>query len=706
MILSDSFASNTGMIMVIVSAVVFFGLIAMIVSWYKKANQGQALVRTGMGDIKVGFSGLLVVPVIHKYEVMDITLKTIVTTRKAQDGLICKDNMRADIQVTFFVRVNNSKDAVRTVAHSIGCARASDQKMLEQLFDAKFSEALKTAGKQFDFVELYNARDEFKKQIMGIIGNDLNGYVLDDCAIDYLEQTPINALSEQNILDAEGIKKIIQLTSNEKVQANLIQRNKEKTIKQQDVEARETILELEKQLAEKEQKQRKEIETIKFREQAEIDKVKEEEHQKSERARISAEEEIETLEQNKERQVIVARKNKEKTEAVEAERVEKERMLEATEKEKIVALAQIEKDKALEVEKKNIQEVIKERVTVEKAVVEEEEKIKDTQADAGAERDKRVALTKAEQEAQEALVRQIKAAEAAKQASEHQAKQLLIEAEADQTAATKKAEAIKIMADAEAAEVAAKGMGEAQVIEAKASAMEKKGESDARIIELAAAAEAKGIKDKGVAEAEVIEHRATANEKQGLVEANVLAEKMGAEAKGLEDKAAAMKKLDGVGKEHEEFKLNLEKDTKVELAQIGIQKDIAAAQAEVIAEALKAAKIDIVGGETMFFDSIIGSITKGKSVDRLVDNSETITQIKDTFFDTSHGKSFKDNLKQFIDQFGLNSEDIKNLSIANLLNQMANTTSDEGTQGTLGKLLNVANVMGVANKSLNSLGLF
>lgn len=706
MILSDSFASNTGMIMIIVSAVVFFGLIAMIVSWYKKANQGQALVRTGMGDIKVGFSGLLVVPVIHKYEVMDITLKTIVTTRKAQDGLICKDNMRADIQVTFFVRVNNSKDAVRTVAHSIGCARASDQKMLEQLFDAKFSEALKTAGKQFDFVELYNARDEFKKQIMGIIGNDLNGYVLDDCAIDYLEQTPINALSEQNILDAEGIKKIIQLTSNEKVQANLIQRNKEKTIKQQDVEARETILELEKQLAEKEQKQRKEIETIKFREQAEIDKVKEEEHQKSERARISAEEEIETLEQNKERQVIVARKNKEKTEAVEAERVEKERMLEATEKEKIVALAQIEKDKALEVEKKNIQEVIKERVTVEKAVVEEEEKIKDTQADAGAERDKRVALTKAEQEAQEALVRQIKAAEAAKQASEHQAKQLLIEAEADQTAATKKAEAIKIMADAEAAEVAAKGMGEAQVIEAKASAMEKKGESDARIIELAAAAEAKGIKDKGVAEAEVIEHRATANEKQGLVEANVLAEKMGAEAKGLEDKAAAMKKLDGVGKEHEEFKLNLEKDTKVELAQIGIQKDIAAAQAEVIAEALKAAKIDIVGGETMFFDSIIGSITKGKSVDRLVDNSETITQIKDTFFDTSHGKSFKDNLKQFIDQFGLNSEDIKNLSIANLLNQMANTTSDEGTQGTLGKLLNVANVMGVANKSLNSLGLF
>ena len=33
-------------------------------------------------------------------------------------------------------------------------------------------------------------------------------------------------------------------------------------------------------------------------------------------------------------------------------------------------------------------------------------------------------------------------------------------------------------------------------------------------------------------------------------------------------------------------------------------KDIANAQAQVIAEALKAANIDIVGGETMFFEKI------------------------------------------------------------------------------------------------------
>jgi len=92
-----------------------------------------------------------------------------------------------------------------------------------------------------------------------------------------------------------------------------------------------------------------------------------------------------------------------------------------------------------------------------------------------------------------------------------------------------------------------------------------------------------------------------------------------------------MKKLDGVGKEHEEFKLQLQKDKDVEIAGINIWKDIAQAQATVIAEALKAANIDIVGGETMFFEKIIGSITRGKSLDSFVSNSDVLTSAKNKF---------------------------------------------------------------------------
>ena len=40
-------------------------------------------------------------------------------------------------------------------------------------------------------------RNEFREQIVRIIGTDLNGYVLDDAAIDYLEQTDLGKVESQ-----------------------------------------------------------------------------------------------------------------------------------------------------------------------------------------------------------------------------------------------------------------------------------------------------------------------------------------------------------------------------------------------------------------------------------------------------------------------------------------------------------------------------
>ena len=71
------------------------------------------------------------------------------------------------------------------------------------------------------------------------------------------------------------------------------------------VEAREAILEYERQLAEKEERQKREIANIQARENAEISKINEEERLKAESVRIRTEEELAIAEENKERQVII-----------------------------------------------------------------------------------------------------------------------------------------------------------------------------------------------------------------------------------------------------------------------------------------------------------------------------------------------------------------------------------------------------------------
>ena len=231
-----------------VLAIFIFGAFFLYASFYKKVDQGNAMiVNTTRSEPDVTFTGRLVIPVIHRMEIMNISLKTIEIDRRGKDGLICMDNIRADIKVAFFVRVNKTTEDVLRVAQAIGCDRASDQETMEELFSAKFSEALKTVGKRLDFIDLYQERDKFRDDIIRVIGEDLNGYVLEDAAIDYLEQTPIESLDRDNILDAQGIRKITELTAVEHVSTNDLQREEEMKIKKKDVETRETILELERQ---------------------------------------------------------------------------------------------------------------------------------------------------------------------------------------------------------------------------------------------------------------------------------------------------------------------------------------------------------------------------------------------------------------------------------------------------------------------------
>lgn len=636
-----------------------FLLVALYISrYYIKVGPDEAIVKSGMGGLKVATDGgLLTIPLVQHIEYMDLTLKSFEIARQGSEGLICKDNIRADIKVAFFIRVDKTEEEIKEVAQSIGAKRCSEIDTLRELFDAKFSEALKTVGKQFDFVDLYDKRDKFKDEILKVIGTDLNGYRLDDAAIDYLEQTPLELLNPNNILDAEGIKKITELTANEKVKENQFTRDKEKTLKKQDVEAEETILELERQRVEAVEKQKREIAEIQAREKASADKVREEQRLGAERARIQTEEELGIAEENKQRQVLVAQRSKERTDGVELERVQRDRELEATERMRVVGVAEVEKQKAIEIEQRNIQEVIRERVAVERAVVEEKERIKDTEEKAKAERQKSVQVTAAQMRAEEDMIKITKAAQAQKESAVLLAEKVRVEAEGMRDAAELETAAIKMLADAESAKQSAGGLAEARVQEAKAISLQK----------------------------------------QGMAEAAVSLEKFHSEAAGITEKAEAMKKLDSVGKDHEEFKLRLEKEQAVEIAAIEAQRGIAESQAGVVGEALRAARIDIVGGDGEFFEQITSAVKGGKAIDRFVYNSRVATDIKDTFFD-GNGEYFRDKLTSLSTQLQLGSDDIRDLSIAALIAKMMGVAKTEDMRSQLTSLLGMASTAGITEK--------
>ncbi|MGP7972399.1 hypothetical protein ACTXA3_02730 [Proteus mirabilis] len=653
--------------------VVILGLFGLFKAFYIKVPQGTALIVNDMtSQPKVHFTGALVYPVIYKKEFMRISLLTLEVDRRGKDGLICQDNLRADITVAFYLRVNETTEDVLKVAKAIGVDRASDHQAVSTLFSAKFSEALKTVGKQFELSKLFEDRQNFRDRIVDVIGKDLNGYALEDVAIDYLEQTPKSALDPNNIFDSEGIRKITEITAIHNIETNQKERDQELAIQKKNVETREASLALERQQADAEARQQREIDNIRARESSETLRVQEEERLKAEQARIQTQQEIEIREENRMREVEVAQQNRTRAVAIEQERVNRARELEIVAREREVELQRIEKEKALEEERKNISNVIRERVAVEKTVAQEEERIKEVREVSEAERMRQVTVINAQAEAEESLVRQVKKAEADESSAKHKAEEISTMAKAELEASVKQAEAKKRLAEGIEAEHAALGLAEARVRQATAEAEEKEGLVQANITAEQLLAQARGLKEKGLTEAQVMEAKAQAQQQQGFAEAKILEEKLAAQARGEEQQANAKEKLgladakileeklaaqargegqlgsaqaevirqrlkaeaDGLtdkfksmdhlsdtARAHEEFRMRLEKQFEQAMASIEANKEIAREQADVLAAALSKTNIEIVGGDGNFFNTFSKALSLGKAVDGFMDKS-------------------------------------------------------------------------------------
>jgi len=584
-------------------------------------EQGQALIITGSGDEpKVSFTTGFVMPIRNRYEVMDISLRTIEIHRSGKEGLICKDNIRADIKVTFFVRVNKDPDDVIKVAQTIGTERVSDPAVLSQLFDAKFSEALKTVGKQMDFVELYTQREQFRDNIIQVIGSDLNGFKLEDCAIDYLEQTSKNSLDPNNILDAQGIKKITELTAIEQIRTNEFERDRDKEIMQKDVTTAEQMADLERQKADADLRKRREIETMTARELAEIEKVKAEENLRFTKSRIAAEEELAIDNVRKDQEVQLAELNTRRLLAVEGEKLEQDRAIQAVQREREVELARIAKERDLEEQRKLIQDVIRERIAVEKTVAEEEERIKTLRKLEEAKRNKESAIIDAQAEADKEATKSIKAAEASEASARLRAKEKQTLAEAELAAADKVAQAKVRMAEGIQAEEAALGLAEIKVKEADAAAFEKRGMAEVRIKEAQAPAEQK----LGLAKVEV--QRAEAEAQAKAVEMKLMAE-----AAGIAEKAKAMAALNEASRAHEEFRLQVENQRLIAIETIKAQVQMAQYQSAAMGEAFKSAKFNIVGGDGAFLERIFNAASMGRTLETFLDQSEWASSLAKNF---------------------------------------------------------------------------
>lgn len=229
--------------------VVMVALLAMVVRRLRTPVRGTVLILKGSGPARVVRERVLILPVVHEVEVLDVAVHTLEVERRGREGLLCRDNIRVDARAAFQVRVNATDEDVLKVAETVGCARAGDHAALVELFADRFAGALQAAARELTFDQLMAERERFQDMVVEAIGCDLGGFVLDDVAVASLEQTPIEALDPNNIHDAEGIRRITERTAEERVRAAELGRRMTIALAEQQVRTSEDLARIEQEKA-------------------------------------------------------------------------------------------------------------------------------------------------------------------------------------------------------------------------------------------------------------------------------------------------------------------------------------------------------------------------------------------------------------------------------------------------------------------------
>src|SRR5947209_10705890 len=214
-----------------------------------------------MGGSRVVMDGgKYVLPVFHR--VLDVNLQKMKlgVNPRGRSGLITKDNLRADVLAQFYIKVQPDVEHILTAARSLG-VNSVNAETVEALVSEKLVSALRAIASQMDLFEIHTKRDEFAERVKEHVRTDLeaNGLLLESVTISELDQTNPSELSDNNVFDAQGKRKITEITAAAMVERNRLERDSERQRTEKDVETRQFVLELERKRAEAEAGQGAEV---------------------------------------------------------------------------------------------------------------------------------------------------------------------------------------------------------------------------------------------------------------------------------------------------------------------------------------------------------------------------------------------------------------------------------------------------------------
>lgn len=406
-----------------IAIVIFILVLGLIfVKIYKKTSKEEAFIRTGLGGAKVILDGgSIVLPMVHELTMINLNTLKLVVTRRNEQALITSDKLKVDIIVEFFVRVKRDEQSISRAAATLG-SKTLRPEDLKSLIEGKLVDSLRSVASQTTMESLHVERKEFVQKVSNTVAEDLdaNGLELESVSLTSLDQTNIQFFNENNAFDAQGLRKIAEITEAKRKEKVEIEEETRVQIELKQLEAEKQILAIREEEA--------------FAKASQESNIRIEESQQAKEARekeILNEKAVEFVNIQKAKEV--EEKEILKNRALETEKIQKEEALKIAQQTKDIKIAEKSRAVAVADAQANMEKA-KEIKTQEAIVTAKQIEI--------ANRDKELALIKALQEAEEEAVGKKTLATAEKEAAEDKAQAVQIEAQGEAKSIIIKAEAL------------------------------------------------------------------------------------------------------------------------------------------------------------------------------------------------------------------------------------------------------------------------
>jgi uncharacterized membrane protein YqiK len=407
-----------------------------LLAWlYLRSSKDSAFVRTGMGGEKVVLDGgAFVLPVVHDVVTLNMNTARIEVKRGQDRALVTRDRMRVDVIVEFHVRVAARADAVSAAAQTLG-RNMADPERLKEMIEGRLVDALRSGAAEVSIEELHERRADYVRQVREAVSKDLarNGLELEAVSLTHLEQTATEYFNPSNQFDAEGLTRLTQQIEQRRKERNDIEQDSMVSIRRKNIEVEKLSLGLEHESALTRLSHERDIELARAAQRTLLAQDKADTDLAAESAQISSRQAIDNA--------------RVKSEAsVEGERIRKSLSLQTAEVERqqSIQLAEQRREIALAEHAKLQSEALAAADLARAAAVEAEESVVTARSVAVAERNSRVAVIEAEQQAERDAARIRIAAQAARAASEDHGMALRTEAQAQADAKMIAAEATRM----------------------------------------------------------------------------------------------------------------------------------------------------------------------------------------------------------------------------------------------------------------------